>query len=77
MAVDPPYQNFSLKPQTPRQKLYKILRARFVDELPIKAIAKKFRCQFDTVQSQIRDFKNQFDKEQKQKFLLEACLYMR
>lgn len=70
MAVKLPYRNFFLKPQIPRQKLYEILRARFIDELPIKAIAKKFCCSFNTAQSQIRDFKNQFDEEQKQEFFI-------
>ena len=70
MAVKLPYRNFFLKPQIPRQKLYEILRARFVDELPIKAIAKKFCFSFNTAQSQIRDFKNQFDEEQKQEFFI-------
>ena len=51
-------------------KRYKILRARFVDQLPVKTIAKKFKSKFNSAQSCIRDFKKSFDKEQEEEFFI-------
>ena len=70
MPLKAPYQNFFLDPRSPRQKRYEILRARFVDQLPVKTIAKKFKSKFNSVQSCIRDFKKNFDKEQEEGFFI-------
>ena len=70
MAVNVPYRIFFLDPQSPRQKHYEILRARFVDQLPVKTIAKKFKSKFNSVQSCIRDFKKNFDKKQEGEFFV-------
>jgi transposase len=51
------YRDFFLLPSSPRHRHYEILRARFVDHLPVQEIARRFGVSFYTAQSQIRDFK--------------------
>jgi len=67
-----PYHNFFLEPKSPRQKHYEILRARFVDEMPVKKISKKFNIKFNTVETCIRDFKKDFENEQDLSFFISS-----
>lgn len=67
-----PYRNFFLEPKSPRQKHYEILRARFVEELPVKQISKKFNIKFNSVQTSIRDFKNNFENKHDLAFFISS-----
>ena len=67
-----PYHNFFLEPKSPRQKHYEILRARFVDEMPVKKISKKFNIKFNTVETCIRDFKKDSENEQDLSFFISS-----
>ncbi|HEO72127.1 MAG TPA: hypothetical protein ENN80_12770 [Candidatus Hydrogenedentes bacterium] len=67
-----PYQDFFVNPQCPRHARYEMLRARFVDGLPVKAIAQHFGTTFHAVQSRIRDFKAQVDKGEVAPFFRES-----
>jgi hypothetical protein len=65
------YRAFFLQPTLSRHRRYEVLRARFVERLPIRAIAERFGLSPQTVDSQIRDFKREMDREQPPAFFLE------
>jgi len=50
-------ENFFLYPLSPTQKIYEVLRARFLDKNPIPKIAKKFGYKINAVYSIINNFK--------------------
>lgn len=64
------YRDFFLLPTSPRHRQYEILRARFVDRLPVKQIAQRFAVSFYTVQSLIRDFKQGMRQKKPPSFFL-------
>ena len=72
MTATLPYRNFFLEPKSARQKHYEILRARFIEELPVKKISKKFNIKFNTVQTCIRNFKKDFENEQDLAFFISS-----
>ena len=70
MNPKPAYQNFFLHPEIPRRRQYEIVRARFVDRLPVKEIARRFGVRFNTAQALIRDFKHALDHNSLPEFFL-------
>jgi transposase len=74
MDASNPYRDFFLKPSTPRQRRYEVLRARFVHGSTIRKIAQQFGLSPATVQTQIRDFKRAFDRGQPERFFLQPKL---
>ena len=64
MSSPDSYRAFFLQPRSPRHRRYEVLRARFVDNLSIKQIAARFGLSALTVDSQIRDFKRDMDREE-------------
>ena len=58
------YRAFFLQPRSPRHRRYEVLRARFVEGMSIKQIAKCFGLSALTVDSQIRDFKRDVDRDE-------------
>ena len=61
MTTEESYRSFFLKPEVPRHRSYELLRARFVEAAPVKAIAERFGLSALSVESQIRDFKRSRD----------------
>ena len=57
------YRAFFLQPTLSRHRRYEVLRARFVDGCSIRQIADRFGLSPLTVDSQIRDFKRDMDRE--------------
>ncbi len=72
MTAELSYEKFFLEPNSPRHKHYEILRARFVEKLPVKEVAKKFNIKFYTVQTCIRDFKKSFESNQNSSFFISS-----
>jgi transposase len=62
MSTVDSYRAFFLQPRSSRHRRYEVLRARFVEKLSIKQIAKRFGLSALTVDSQIRDFKRDMDR---------------
>jgi transposase len=65
------YRDFFLQPTLPRHRTYEILRARFVDGLPVKEIARRFGSPPQTVQTFIRDFKRAWDRGEGPEFFVQ------
>jgi transposase len=70
MRTPQSYCDFFLKPSLPSHRTYEILRARFVDELPVKEIARRFACPHQTVQTYIRDFRRDCDRAEAPEFFV-------
>jgi len=68
MDVHRPYRDFFLNPQMPRHRRYEALRMRFVENRPIKEIARRFHLSPTTVQTQMRDFKRAMEGEEEPVF---------
>lgn len=70
MDVHDPSADFFLSPATPTHRRYELLRARFVEKLPVKQIARRFDLSPFTVQSQVRDYKKALDGGQAPSFFV-------
>jgi hypothetical protein len=68
MITEESYRSFFLKPQLPRHRHYELLRARFVEAMPVKAIAERFGLSPFSVESRIRDFKRERDQGEAPEF---------
>ena len=66
-----PYAQFFLEPKLPRHRRYETLRAWFADGLPAKPIAERFGLSPFSVQSQVRDFKEAYDRGEPMAFFVE------
>src|SRR5437899_2054621 len=60
---DARYRSFFLQPTDKRQRQYEALRAFFVDQQPMSAIAQQFDYRHDTVRRLISDFRHDYDSE--------------
>jgi hypothetical protein len=60
---DARYQSFFLQPTDSRQRQYEALRAFFVEQRPMSAIAQQFGYRHDTVRRLISDFRHGYDSE--------------
>ena len=49
LTVAFPYRDFFVNPIPTREKHYEILRARFIEMVPVRRIAKKFKAKFNSV----------------------------
>jgi len=65
------YRDFFMQPALPRHRTYEILRARFVEELPVKEIARRFASTPQTVQTFIRDFRRACDRGEAPEFFVQ------
>ena len=65
------YRAFFLQPTLSRHRRYEVLRARFVEGGSIRQIADRFGLSPLTVDSQIRDFKRDMDREAPPAFFME------
>jgi transposase len=64
------YRDFFLKPSLPRHRAYEILRARFVDGLPVKEIGRRLGSPPQTVQTVIRDFRRARERGEAPEFFV-------
>jgi transposase len=64
-------RDFFLKPQLPAHRRYEILRARFVERLPVKQIAQRLGCSPNSVQTYIRDFRRARDRGEAPEFFVQ------
>jgi transposase len=71
MAEMDPYASFFLQAKSPRHRYYEMMRARFVEGMAVKEIAKRFGASFNTVQSRIRDYKKGVDEGEALRFFEE------
>jgi transposase len=71
MSTLSPYQTFFLEPTLHRHLHYEILRAWFVENLPVKEIAQKFGVKPFTVSTYVRDFKKSVAFGKPMEFFLE------
>jgi len=67
--ADPLCQRFFTEPTQTRHKHYEILRAHFVEQRPLPAIAAQFGMHFYTVRSLVRAFRAQCQANQISPFL--------
>ncbi|MBM3335455.1 hypothetical protein FJY63_12415, partial [Candidatus Sumerlaeota bacterium] len=65
------YRDFFLKPSVPRHRTYEMLRARFVDGLPVKEIGRRFGSPPQTVQTVIRDFRRALELGEAPEFFVQ------
>jgi transposase len=65
------YRDFFLQPALSRHRRYEILRARFVEGLPVKEIAERFECPVSSVQTYLRDFRRALDRDEAPEFFVE------
>ena len=71
MQTPETYRDFFLQPSLPRHRTYEILRARFVQGLPVKEIARRFGRPPQTVQTVIRDFRRAWDRGEAPEFFVQ------
>ena len=66
------YRTYFLEPQTPAQRRYEVLRARFVEGESAEAIGARFGLSPLTIYAQVRDFKAAFDSDAPPVFFVEG-----
>ena len=72
MANDDCCSAYFLEPQTPSQRRYEVVRARFVDRASAEATGARFGLSPLTVYAQVRDFKAALDRGEPPAFFVEA-----
>ncbi len=65
------YEKYFSEPISSKHRQYETLRSRFVDQMKVKDIAKKYGYSFFTVQDLIKNFKKSCDKQEQINFFVE------
>lgn len=61
--VDARFRSFFVQPTDTRQRQYEALRAFFVDQQPMSAIARQFGYRHDTVRRLVSHFRRDFEQQ--------------